>query len=127
MKRLLIIAFLVTSWAIVCLGEESQAEKRGKELRDAAIQALGGDRFLNMQDRVESGRAYSFYREQISGLSIAKIYTRYLAPSPGIPEVRERETFGPKEDSSVLLTENGGWEITYRGARPLDDDRYAKY
>ena len=30
-----------------------------------------------MQDRVESGRAYSFYRDQISGLSIATIYTQY--------------------------------------------------
>ena len=30
-----------------------------------------------MRDRIESGRAYSFYREQVSGLSIAKVYTRY--------------------------------------------------
>jgi hypothetical protein len=84
-----------------------------------------------MKDRVESGRAYSFYRQQISGLSTAKIYTRYLAPAPGVPEVRERESFignaYGREDSAVLLTEEGGWEITYRGARPLDETRYATY
>jgi hypothetical protein len=76
---------------------------------------------------VETGRAYSFYRERISGLSWAKIYTRYLAPVPGKVEVRERENFGLKEDSSVLLTESGAWELTFRGARPLDDERYNNY
>ena len=103
------------------------AAERGKRVVNEALQALGGDAFLHMSDRIESGRAYSFYREQISGLSIAKIYTRYLAPLPGIPSVRERQNFGLKEDSSVLLTEEGAWEITFRGARPLEDLRYENY
>jgi hypothetical protein len=111
---------------------ESAAE-RGKRVAHEALQALGGDAFLHMNDRVETGRAYSFYRERISGLAYARIYTRYLAPSPGQPEVRERESFlnnggtYSKEDSAVLLTESGGWEVTFRGARPLDDERYATY
>jgi hypothetical protein len=103
------------------------AAERGKRVVYEALQALGGDAYLHMTDRIESGRAYSFYREQISGLSIAKIYTRYLAPSPGVPSVRERQNFGLKEDSSVLLTEEGAWEITFRGARPLEDVRYQNY
>ena len=80
-----------------------------------------------MQDRVEAGRAYSFYREQLSGLSRAKIYTRYLAPTPGALSVRERQTFGKDEDSAVLFTENDAWEVTFRGARPIPQatkDRY---
>jgi hypothetical protein len=105
---------------------ESAAE-RGRRVVYEALQALGGDAFLQMTDRVETGRAYSFYRERISGLSWAKIYTRYLAPVPGKVEVRERENFGLKEDSSVLLTESGAWELTFRGARPLDDERYNNY
>ena len=82
-----------------------------------------------MQDRVETGRAYSFYRQELSGLSLAKIYTRYLTPSgkPGEIAVREREAFGKDGASAVLLTESGGWEITFRGARPLDDVRYSNY
>jgi hypothetical protein len=109
---------------------ESAAE-RGKRVVYEALQALGGDAFSHMNDRVETGRAYSFYRDQISGLSVARIYTRYLAPAPGVPEVRERESFSRKadgkEESAVLLAENGAWEITFRGARPLDDLRYANY
>ena len=88
------------------------AAERGKRVVYEALQALGGDAFLHMNDRIESGRAYSFYRERVSGLSAARIYTRYLEPVPGQVEVRERENFGLKEDSSILLTETGGWEIT---------------
>jgi hypothetical protein len=103
------------------------AAERGKRIVDAALKALGGDAFLHMNDRVETGRAYQFYHSEISGLSIAKIYTRYLAPAPGVPAVRERENFGVKEDSGYLLTEEGAWDITFRGARPLPDMDYAKY
>lgn len=106
---------------------ETPAE-RGKRVVNEALQALGGDAFLHMNDRVESGRAYSFFRQELSGLSVAKIYTRYLTPTPGVPAARERESFGRnKEESAVLLTEEGAWEITFRGARPLEDLRYANY
>jgi hypothetical protein len=103
-------------------------EERAKRVVNQALEALGGEAFLNMGDRVESGRAYSFYNKQISGLSIATIYTRYLAPVPGKVEVREREAFGKNQTSgAVLFTEEGGWDITFRGARPMDDERYANY
>ena len=105
---------------------ETPAE-RGKRVVYEGLAALGGDAFVHMNDRVESGRAYSFYRSQISGLSVATIYTRYLAPAPGAPAVREREAFGLHENSAVLLTETGAWEVTFRGARPFDDKRYATY
>lgn len=104
------------------------AQERGKRIVYEALQALGGDVFLHMQDRVEAGRAYSFYREQLNGLSIATIYTRYLAPVAGKAEVREREAFGKEQkEGAVLLTENGAWEITWRGARPLEDQRFDNY
>ena len=102
-------------------------EERGKRVVYEALQALGGDAFLHMNDRVETGRAYSFYRERLSGLDRAKIYTRYLTPVPGQVAVRERENFGVKEDSGFLLLENGAWEVTYRGARPMEDDKFASY
>jgi hypothetical protein len=90
---------------------------------DDALAALGGDAFLKMQDRVEQGRAYSFYREQLSGLSRAKIYTRYLVrPEPpvlGFVGVRERQALGKDEDIYIVFNEEGGYEITWRGAKPL--------
>lgn len=106
----------------------TRAEARARSAVDAALAALGGEKFLAMEDRVESGRAYSFYREQLSGLSRATIYTRYLSrAAPGKLAVRERQAFGKEEESAVLFNENGAWEITFRGARPLADDRLARY
>jgi hypothetical protein len=103
-------------------------EERAKRVIEEAVQALGGEAFLHMQDRVESGRAYSFYNNQISGLSIATIYTRYLPPVPGKVEVREREAYGKDQKSgATLFREDGAWEITFRGARPMDDQRYDDY
>jgi len=116
--------------ASAAFGETNQ--ERGKRVIDQAVAALGGEKFLNMKDRVESGRAYSFYREQLSGLSFAKIYTRYLTrPEPPIPAflgVRERQSFGKKkEDTAVLFTETEGFEITYRGARPIPAEQYDRF
>ena len=107
------------------------AEIRGGKIIEDAIAALGGDNFLTMEDRIESGRAYSFYREQISGLSIAKIYTRYITVAEGKSGQemgqRERQSFGKDEDVSVLFTENGGWELSWRGAKELDKDRIDRW
>ena len=107
-------------------------QERGKRVIDQAVAALGGQKFLSMKDRVESGRVYSFYREQLSGLSIAKIYTRYLLfPEPPVPAylgVRERQSFGKKkEETAVLFNETEGFEITYRGARPLPVEQYDRF
>src|SRR5271157_2982208 len=119
------IPFLLACCALASAAET--AAERGKRVVGEALQALGGDAFLHMQDRVESGRGYGFYREQISGLAVVKIYTRYLAPVPGQIAVRERDAQGKNEDSIVLFTENGAWEVTYRGAQPLSGLRYANY
>src|ERR1700761_1236234 len=87
-------------------------EQRGKRVVDECVQALGGDRYLNMESRVESGRAYSFYRDSLTGLSIATIYTRY---DSGVTDTghnlaqHERDNFGKKEDYGTLFTDKEAW------------------
>jgi hypothetical protein len=107
------------------------AQDRGKRVVDEALKALGGDAYLHMQDRIESGRAYSFYRGRLSGLSLAKVYTKYEAgPEPPVPGkiwVRERDAFGKQEEDNYIFREDGAWEITFRGAEPLPDQRVANF
>jgi hypothetical protein len=107
------------------------AQDRGKRVIDDALAALGGKNFLAVEDRVEAGRAYSFYREQLSGLSVARIYTRYLrrpdAPDPAFIGLRERQVFGKDENSAVLFTDGNGYEITFRGAHPLPKDNLDRF
>jgi len=101
---------------------------RGRRVVDQAVAALGGDRFLQMEDRLEDGRAYSFYRERLTGLAKAKIYTRYLkAAGKDAVAQRERQTFGKDEDYAILFMEDKAYEVTFRGARPLPDDRWNRY
>jgi hypothetical protein len=106
-------------------------EQKGKKVIDDALAALGGQQFLAMSDRIESGRAYSFYRERLSGLSRATVYTRYLTrpepPVAGFLGVRERQAFGKDEDSAVLFTDDKGYQITFRGARPMPDDMLERF
>jgi hypothetical protein len=114
--------FLLLALSAGAMGAET-AYERGKRVVNEALQAVGGKAYLAMEDRVESGRAYSFFRQQLEGLAIAKIYTRYLTPVAGKPSVRERQNFGKDESSGVLFNEEGAWEITYRGARLLEPKR----
>jgi hypothetical protein len=125
-------ALILAAWCMCHpAGAAETAQERGKRVVYEALQALGGDAFLHMEDRVESGRAYSFQRGQLSGLSVAKIYTRYLTepnpPAPGQVYVRERDGFGKDEFQSFLFREDGAWEITFRGAQPLPDERAANF
>jgi len=99
------------------------AHERGKRVVNEALQALGGKAYLAMEDRVESGRAYSFYRQQLQGLSIAKIYTRYVAPVAGKPCVLERQSFGKDESAGVLFNQDGAWEFNFHGAWLLEPKR----
>jgi hypothetical protein len=125
----------LASFAAASAHAAETRQQHGKRIVDEALQALGGDQYLHMEDRVEMGRAYSFWSSQLSGLSVAKIYTRYIAAAPGQLGQRERDSFGNvevrsnnlRESNAVLFDENGAWEITFRGARPLDEKRIANY
>jgi hypothetical protein len=127
MNFLRVIALLAAG--ALALNAET-AQEKGKRLVNECLQALGGDRYLKMETRVESGRAYSFYRDKLTGLSIAKIYTRY---DSGVTDTahdlaqHERENFGKKEDYGVLFGAKEAWDITFQGARPIAGDTYARY
>ena len=123
------IAVFVIAGACTLLAAETP-QARGKRVLDACVQALGGQRFLTLQNKVETGRAYSFYREQLSGLSIARIATRYLdgVEDPGRNlAVQEREDFSKKFDYGVLFLAKDAYEITWRGARPITEERFDRY
>lgn len=117
-----------------CAHAQSQNIRRGREIVDEVLEALGGAKFLSMEDRTEAGRMYSFYREQLRGLSKATLYTRYLTPPAGPSEgkvyQRERQSFyrdAKKEDYAILFDEQKGYSVTYRGATPLAPDVISRY
>jgi hypothetical protein len=126
----LLFSSVLLAW-VPAQAQQPRTSEYAKRVVDDAVRALGGEKFLAMQDRVEEGRSYSFYNERLSGMSRAKFYIRYLLPpepmQPGFFGLRERRAFGKKEDVYVVYNEQGGYEITYRGARPLDKEVFSSY
>jgi hypothetical protein len=116
--------------ALPLLAAESPQE-RGRQMIEKTIFALGGDAFRNMRTRTETGRAYSFYREQLSGLAVARIYTKYMPAEdrPGPPPLRQmqRQVFGKKGEDTVLFLPDEAYDITFRGAKPLPEDRVKQF
>jgi hypothetical protein len=94
---------------------------------------MGGPAYLNMQNRVETGRIYSSYNDKVSGMAADALYTNYLPlpnpPEPGFLGVRVRDARGRKpedvtgkrQDDVILYIDGTGYEVTFRGARPLSD------
>jgi len=101
-------------------------QQKGRQLVDDMIEALGGERFLAVENTVEKGRVYSFYQSQVNGLSKATIYKRYLPlpddPDPDSLYLRERDGFGDEERWYYLITGEDSWEVTFRGARPMETE-----
>lgn len=122
--RTLWAALLVAGLAAFGARAETNQQK-GKRIIDEALAALGGQAYLNMQNRVESGRIYGFYNEKLSGMTVDSLYTSY-PPRPDPPPsaffgVRVRDARMKKQDDVILYTDATGYEITFRGARPLAD------
>ena len=127
-----IITLALAVWMVAgAFAQTAPSEVRGKKIVDDALAALGGDKFLDMEDRVESGRAYSFYRDNLAGLSVAKIYTRYVTVNPLKSgqelAVRERQGFGKNEDTAVVFREEGAANLTWRGPKDLPAQDFARY
>lgn len=131
MIRLIAILAAITVAASM-LPAETQ-EERGQRIVNEAIAALGGDNFLKLRNVSESGRLYSFYREQISGLAVGTVYREFLNTAGRDKlAVEERESFDysakkRKELYAILFTTKEAWDISFRGARPLPADRFPRY
>lgn len=127
-RRKSIVPLLLLGAAVSASLQAQDSEKKGHDVANQVIAALGGDRFLHMQNRVSNGRIYGFFHDRLSGLDLAQIYVEYLdqAPANGIA-IRERELLGKKRDYSYLFLPTQGWDVTYRGARPIPDEDWDRY
>lgn len=112
-------------------GRAESRQELGRRLLNECLDALGGGRFLKVRDLVQTGRAYAFYRENIKGLAVITIHENYGpiekdANADWLP-ISRREVYTEKGDYYTLFEHGQGWEVTYRGARPLAQDRMVRY
>ena len=128
LPALLAAALLVSAASSAWPQQESRPD-RGRRVVREALAAIGGDAFLALQDRTETGRLYSFDNGvPAGGGQVAAIYTQYLTPVPGKFAVRIRQIFGKNQDEGgFLVTPDGAWDLSFRGARPLGAAEFATY
>lgn len=86
---------------------------KAKAIIEQGIEALGGQNYLNIKDREQQGRLYGFHHGRPSGGG---------AVFWGFSEFpdKERVELTKERDVAELYVGNKGWELTYKGARPIE-------
>lgn len=94
--------------------------RKAKALLEQAIQALGGAAYLEARDFQQAGRTYSFHHGQptSNGIQFWR-FTQY-------PD-KERIELTKERDVAQLYSGDKGWEITYKGAHPLEEKDLSEY
>jgi hypothetical protein len=101
--------------------EVTPSRERANRILDDAAAALGGAKFLSTHGLVASGWVGSWHGE-VSRHMPARIYLRFTAN-----QVEERHAYNKDESHAVLFNESGGFELTFRGARPLDASLVSRF
>ena len=94
--------------------------RKAKALLDQAIQALGGQAYLNVRDMQQAGRTYSFHhgRPTSNGIQFWR-FTQY-------PD-KDRFEFTKERDVAQVYSGNKGFEITYKGPHPMEEKDLTDY
>jgi hypothetical protein len=100
-------------------------DKRGRALLRQMVEALGGDAWRNRMSMLREGHTASFFRGAPT-LNVVDFwdYTRF--PSTTEPEA-ERIEFTKKHDIVQIWTPTNGFEITYKGNKPLPEEQVQEY
>ena len=93
---------------------------KAKALIEQAIQALGGPSYLNIRDREQQGRGYSFHHGRPTSNGVL-FWTFVEFPD------KERVEITKERDVAELYVGNKGYEITFKGSHPLEEKDMADY
>ena len=94
--------------------------QKARALVQQMVQALGGEAYLSLKDISQEGRTSGFYHGNPSG-STAPFWRFIKFPD------KERTELTKHRDWIILYTGNEGYEITYRGTKPIDPKDLKEY
>jgi hypothetical protein len=86
---------------------------KAKTLVNQAIQALGGQAYLDVKDMSQQGRTYSFHRGEATNAGV--LFWRFVK----FPD-RERIELTKQRDISYVYNGDKGYEVTFKGTAMLD-------
>jgi len=102
-----------------CAAQQDDSAKNAQQARaalDAMVKALGGDAWLNMQNRGYHGRSAGFYHGKPSGATV-EYWEIHQWPD------HDRAEFTKHRDVVQIYTGREGWEIIYSGKKPLPQEQ----
>jgi hypothetical protein len=103
--------------------QQDDSAKNAQQARsalDAMVKALGGDAWLNMQNREYQGRSAGFYHGKPSGATV-EYWEIHTWPN------KDRAEFTKHRDVVQIYTGQEGWEIIYSGKKELPKDQVEDY
>lgn len=108
--------------AILCAQKTTPDPSQAKARQElaAAIRALGGEAWLHLKTIREKGKTGAYFQGNPTGLLAETTNTWEL---PG----KERVDFAGKGRIVQIYTAHQGWEITYKGAKPIPADKLQDY
>jgi len=99
---------------------EDENTRKAKEMIQQAIQALGGQAYLNIRDREQSGRTYTLHHgQQNSNGLLFWSFTEF-------PD-KERFELTKERDVAELFIGDKGYEITYKGVHFMEEKDLVEY
>jgi len=102
-----------SSQAIPAIPTDQGNAQKAKAILDQAIQALGGEAYLSLQDMTLEGRTYSFHHGEPN--SLGTLFWRFKK----YPD-KDRFELTKKRDVIEIYSGDKGYEITYKGVRNVD-------
>lgn len=100
-----------------------EQDKRGRILLEQMVTALGGEAWLNRGTALFHGNTAAFFRGEPT-LSTTPFWDYRQFPDATHPDV-ERIEFTKKRDVVQIWTATNGYEVTYKGNKPLPADQVA--
>jgi hypothetical protein len=94
-------------------GDDRENVRQARALLNQAIQALGGQTYLNVHDVQQQGRTYGFYHGRPTGAGA--LFWRFVE----YPD-KERLEVTKERDVAYVYSGEKGYEVTYKGAHAME-------
>ena len=92
---------------------DQENARQARALIDQALQALGGQAYLNLRNMQQEGRTYSFYHGRPTSNGV--FFWRFVE----YPD-KERVELTKQRDVAVVYAGNKGYEVTYKGPHAVE-------
>lgn len=113
-----VLAVALACGAVAARAQDAQADQNAAKARavlDAMVQALGGERWLDLRNEMMRGHVAAFFHGQ-PDLGTTEVWQFHQWPDHDRVEVTKHR------DVVDFFVGNEGWEVTYRGKAPLPKD-----